>query len=334
MEEKSQIDRKRDSGGAMDVGSEEDGAILELTTVGKRLIVIKEKSIYETVTADDIDPLRTNINLPTMGHKLIIKQGADSQIVGSTFLTAKTLFQRAYFDELIDTDKAISLSLDVLHELSALQVEINNYLLEEDRIAKEYEQKKSLPLTYWIPSMKDSETRCKTIFQKADHVEQFLMEIITLFFPNEELTKQSHFPKFFEIIERKYGAKDHFVEFIKGTLDFMIMVRELRNALDHRLDFVKVKDFDVQPSSNILSPTIELKNKYSTLNRVPLSDFLPIVLQNLIFVFENTIAYLSSKHGRGIMGQVVREIPESSRRYKFVKYSFWSPIGEGGFYHQ
>ncbi len=332
--EKSPIDRKRESGGMAEVGNKEDGAILEMTKIGERLIVIKEKSIYETLMADTIDPKRTNINLPNIIHKLIINQGVDSEMVGRTFLTAKTLFQRVNFEEAIDTDKAITLSLDVLHELAALQNEINDYLTKEQDVIIEYEQKKSIPHSYYIPSITDTETRCKTIFQKADHVEQFLIEIISLFYHKEGLTKQSHFPKFYEVIEKKYGEKDPFSEFLKNARDFMVLVRELRNALDHRLDFVSIKDFDIQPDFTILTPTIEFKNKYSTLNRVPLSSFLPIVLKNLMFIFENTLVYMSDKLGKGTMGKVVREIPENTRRYKFVRYSFWSPFGEGGFYHQ
>jgi hypothetical protein len=332
--EKRLIDKKRESGGAINVGSIEDGAIEELINIGGRMFVIKGKSIYETVFAASIDPGRTNINLPNTINKLIINQGVDSEIVDRTFLTAKTLFQRAFFDQTIDTDKALTLSLDMLHELAALKNEINDYLVQEQRVIREYEDKKGTTHSYSIPSITDTETRCKTIFQKADHVEQFLMEIITLFYPCEGLKKQSHFPKFFEVIKMKYGEKDLFVEFVKGALDFMVLVRELRNALDHRLEFVKVRDFEIQPDSSILSPTIELKNRYSTLTRVALFSFLPIVLKNLIFIFEGTVAYISNKKGKGVMRKVVREIPEDSRRYKFVRYSFWSPIGEGGFYHQ
>jgi hypothetical protein len=52
MSEKRPIDRKRESGGHADIGSEEDGAIIEMQNIGGRLLVIKERSIYEMVMAD------------------------------------------------------------------------------------------------------------------------------------------------------------------------------------------------------------------------------------------------------------------------------------------
>ena len=182
MEEKRPIDKKREAGGMADIGSAEDGAILELTKIGKRLIAIKERAIYELMMADDVDPERTNLNLPKSIHKLIIDQGADSETVSRVFLTAKTLFKKEYFSDDTDIEKALTLSLDILQELTVLEKEISDYLKKEQELINEYEEKRTKPVSYSIPSMGDVETRCKTIFQKADHIEQTLMEIITIFF--------------------------------------------------------------------------------------------------------------------------------------------------------
>lgn len=335
MAEKRPIDKKRESGGMADIGTIEDGAILEMVKIGERLIIIKEKSIYEFMMADDIDPERTNINLPNNIHKLIINQGADSELVSRTFLTAKTLFKQEFFDNTVDITKALTLSLDIIQEMAVLKKEINDYLRKEKDVSDEYEEKRNKPVSYSIPSIGDVETRCKTIFQKADHTEQILMEIITVFYPYDGLTKQSHFPKFYEILEAKYGENDPFSELIKTTLDFMKIVRILRNAFDHRLDTVNVTDFELQTDSNILTPTIELNHKDSKLEIQSLSELLKIIMPNLIFIFENTIAYMSNKTFKPyLMAQGVKEIPEDKRRYKHLKYSFWAPLGVGGYYNQ
>jgi len=86
MEEKRPIDRKRESGGHADIGSEEDGAIVEMKNIGGRLLIIKERSIYEMVMADDIDPERTNINLPTTIHKLIIDKSRKLNLKQNTYI--------------------------------------------------------------------------------------------------------------------------------------------------------------------------------------------------------------------------------------------------------
>ncbi|MEM9681554.1 MAG: hypothetical protein AAF901_14620 [Bacteroidota bacterium] len=335
MEDKRPIDRKRESAGTADIGTREDGAILEMTKIGKRLIVIKENAIYEFMMADDIDPKRTNIKLPNNIHQLILDKGAESEMVSKVFLTAKTLFNKGAFSEDTDITKALTLSLEILQEMSILEKEINDYQQKEEEVRNEYEAKRDKPVSYSIPAIGDVQTRCTTIFQKADHIEQILMEIITVFYPNEKLTKQSHFPKFYEVLKNKYGKDNRFTKFVKSTLEFMKLIRAFRNALDHRLDAIRVYDFELQPNSDVLTPTIELDHKDSKWPRQSVSESLNMILPNFIYVFEMTIAYMCDHTSTpSLMSQAVKEIPEDKRRYKHVRFSFWSPMGEGGYYNQ
>jgi len=203
MEDKRPIDRKRESGGYADVGSIEDGAIVELLDISGKLIIIKEKSIYEMIFADKVDPNRTNINLPPTILKLVIDKGVESEIVSRTFLTAKTLFRREFFSSSINCDDILGLTVDMLSEISILEKEIKGLVDDEDIVTHDFEIRRNQKVSYEIPSMVNLESRCKTVFQKADHIEQTLMEIIIIIYPNDGLKKQSHFPKFLEIIKAK-----------------------------------------------------------------------------------------------------------------------------------
>lgn len=335
MKEKRPIDRKRESGGMADIGTKEDGAIIQMIKIGERLIILKEKSIYEFMMADDIDPERTNIKLPNNIHKLIIDQGSESEIVSKVFLTANTLFNKGKFDESVDIPKALNLTLDLIQELAILESEINSYLKKEEEVSAEYESKRDKPVSYSIPSIGNAKNRCTTIFQKADHIEQTLMKIITIFYPNAGLTQQSHFPKLREIIKEKYGEKDSFTEFLESTLEFMTVIRNLRNALDHQLKGVEVYDFELAASSDVIAPSIELDFKGSKLERQSLSEFLKILIPNYIHICELTIVHLAGRNFiPGLMQQAIREIPEEKRRNKFVRYSFWSAMGVGGYFDQ
>ena len=335
MKEKSDIDRVRDSAGSAEIGSEEDGAIIEMKNIGNRILVIKEKSIYEVVMADTIDPNRTNINLPSTIQKLIINKGSESETVSRTLLTAMTLFRAEYILNFVDCNKIIGLTIDLLSEISVLQKEIDEYIEIENKVSDEYEERRNQKVSYKIPSIVNLESKCKTIFQKTDHIEQTLMEIITLFYPNQGLTKQSHFPNFHKILTEKYGETDTFVEFIGKTIYYMEVIRELRNGFDHRLEHTSVKDFELQTDGNIISPTIELNHKKIKLQRTSLNDFLEIINKNTLDIIELTFAYLASKNKRvGGIPNEVKKIPEEKRWNKYVSYSFWSPIGEGGYYSQ
>jgi len=161
------------------------------------------------------------------------------------------------------------------------------------------------------------------------------MEIITVFYPNEKLTKQSHFPKFHEILKKRYGEEDPFSKYVETTLYFMKTIRGLRNGLDHRLPTTKVIDFELQKNSDVLSPTIEFNHKKEKLNRISLSEFLPIILKNMVEITELIIAFLSGKNMKPHpLGFQIKEIPEGKRRFPKIRFCYWSPLGKGGFYDQ
>lgn len=336
MEEKRPIDRIRESGGPAYIGTTEDGAIIEMKNIGGRLLIIKERSIYEMVYADTIDPGRKNINIPPTILKLIIDKGSESEIVARTFLTAQTIFRPEYLIDSINCDSVLSLVIDMLSDISLLEKEINEYQELEDKVSDEYGKRRAERNSFQLPSIVNLESRCTTIFQKADHIEQILMDIITRFYPHHGLTKQSHFLKFQEILKSNYGENDAFFEFISKTIYFMRVVRELRNGLDHRLSTFKVTDFELQKDGSVLSPTIELKHNDIKLERTSLSEFLKIMKINLIEIIEVTFAFLAGRNvKKDGMPYQLKEIPTDKRRYKFVRYSFWIPIGDNeGFYCQ
>lgn len=335
MKEKSDIDRIRNSGGHTTVGSEHDGAVMEMKNIAGRLLVIKERAIYEIVTADSIDPERKNANLPPMLQKIIIDRGTESEIVSRTLLTAIGLFKPEYIMAAVDCNIIISLMIDMLSEIYILEKEISEYQQSENDASAEYEIRKQEKAQYKLPSIVNLESRCKTIFQKADHVEQLLIDIITRVYPELKLTKQSHFPNLYLEIKKLYGENDSFVKLLETASGFMQILRELRNGFDHRLDHTKAIDYQLQVNGDIIAPTIELNHKKVKLERTSLSEFLSLVIDNLIYVVEMALVYLASKNLRNTaIPNYVKKIPAEKRQNKFVSFSIWSPMGEGGYFSQ
>ncbi len=332
---KKPIDIKRNSGFSGEVGTKSDGAIVDMISLKDKIIVVKEFSVYELVLADSIDPKRTNIDLPTNVQKLIIDQGAESEIVSRTLLISKRLFDPEFFDKKLELEKAINLSVELLHELYFLKKEVQKFLDDEKVEIEKYEKNQRLSSSFTLPSITDIITRTKTIFQKTDHIEQIMIEMVLIFYPNEKLNKQSHFPRFLDIIKTKYGSKDPFTLFLHSALEFMKLIRNLRNALDHRLEYVTVTDFEINSKSIIYRPSIELNFKGSLLERVSLYIFLPEVQETILNIFELLIVHLSAKNvNHPIVDYSIREIPFKKRTNKFIRYSYWLPIGNEGYFHQ
>ena len=220
-------------------------------------------------------------------------------------------------------------------EFDNLKTEIDNYVKIESKQNSIYEKSEKKSDNYIIPSIPNVETICKTIFQKADQIEQIIMEIVVEFYPNKGLTKQSHFPNMKEELKEEYGEEDNAIKYIEGIVELMAIIRSLRNGLDHRLNTVEVKDYEVQADSNITCPTIELKHKQHKLERIHLNEFLPFMMGSLTNVFENMLAIIADKNIRepNVLAFRVRQKPLYIGKYKNVKYALWSPAGENGFYN-
>lgn len=335
MKNKKRIDLFRNSGGSAKIGTDKDGAIADLFEFEEKLFVIKEKAIYEFVPADKIDPERSNPAIPKGVQRKVINKGSKSEIVSRTFLTAKKLFKVEFFPETINIKKILSLSLDLLLELDNLEKEIKEYLKIENKLILSYKNQREIDSSFSIPSMSNVLTRCKTIFQKADHIEQILMEINGLFYPDFGLRKQSQFPKFHKNLKIKYGENDDFTTFIHESLTFLELIRGLRNCLDHRLENVNVFDFELLASGELITPSIEIDYKKNKLERTSLSSFLPLLSKNIIFFIENIFAFLADKNVKSDqLPKKVVIVPQKLRSNKYIKFGFWSPLGDKGGFHQ
>jgi hypothetical protein len=64
---KRPIDRKRDAGGIMEIGTPDDqSAITAIFPIGDDLFAVKERGIYEVRLADRIDPIRIERTLRSL----------------------------------------------------------------------------------------------------------------------------------------------------------------------------------------------------------------------------------------------------------------------------
>lgn len=335
--DKDEIEKRRRAGGWADIGTEADGAIMETFEINGKLLIIKERSIYEFGFADQYDPQRLNQHLPNNIQKLVASQGTESEIVCRTFLTAQRLFKSDRLIEGIEIERALNITLEALQDFIALESGINDYIQEETAVSDAYNQRRQTKGSYALPSVPDVTTRCKTIFQKADHITQALMEVVTKFYPSWNLNKQSHYTTFHTLLVSNYGEQDEFAQYIEKALPFIKALRAIRNSLDHRLPYVTVKDFELQPDGSILAPTIELQSyQDSELERTSLSEFLKLCLHNLVAFYEFTITNLCGKNLRPKAGfpNTLKFIPEDRRHNKHIRYSYWLPLGEGGYFDQ
>jgi len=326
------IEKRRNRGGVADIGTKEDGSIVETINIYERLITVKEKSIYELVLADTLDPRRERPGLPSSIHTKILDRGADDPLVARMFLTAKALFDYKHYPATIDVRQGLLDVLDVVKELIAMQEAIGEYYLEHEKACKAYEERKGVP-GFMLPSIPDMVTRCKTIFQKADQACQYLMKVIRLFYP--EAPAKKYYKGFEKTVKEKYGEDDTFSRFLGQVVPFIVEIKNARNSFDHRNDELQVTGFELQ-EGGVLEPTIEMDFDGSVVPRQDLRAYLSKTMDHLVDVIEVMLPYLADKHiePMGLISLEVRQVPEEKRRWKLVKFGLWWPFGEGGFYAQ
>ncbi|HVW97448.1 MAG TPA: hypothetical protein VHA56_15855 [Mucilaginibacter sp.] len=321
--EEDPIARKRGRSGQLDVGDDTDGAIKRMLNVGERTFIIKDRSIYELITADTLDPMRTNINVPNMAHKLVLGQGIESPIVSQIFLTATMFFRKGSFPEK-QLEKIWELIIELSKEAINLKNNIDQYYQKEENANEQYDTARRNGKAPAIPTIPDLETSLKTIFQKGEHMYQIMIELSSVVLTELNLNKQAHFDTFSSTITEKFGDEHGFSQFLSKNLEFLKIIKEMRNGLDHRLPKITVKDYQYNTDTTISLPSISLNAKVAKLDETPISAYLTSM--ETIFSFaEVLICHLASISVRSMMGGQIREIPLEKRIYEYVRYSFYIP---------
>ncbi len=333
---KRPIDIERDSGGKFRIGFQDDGTpITEMLQLNDGLLVVTKKAVYEVKVADQIDPKRENPNIPHNVQRRILELGTDSELVGRILLTAKSLFKQEFLPSSINVKQALTLSFEALRDMVAMQTTATEYELAEKKEVEAAESRVPEPRSLAIPSIADVKTRCKTFFQKADHVEQTMWDLVRVFYPN--IQAKCYFDSLRDFVKDKYGSDDDFAKFIDEALPFIKMVRNARDCLDHRnAKGVVVTDFALSADGKIARPAIEIKFRETHQPPADLISFMPEVVEKMSKLFENLIAFLCSKNAQSFAGIPVQvgAISENRRRNKNVQYSFgviingeFAPIG-------
>jgi hypothetical protein len=131
MSGKRPIDLKRGSAFSGKVGVDGEGSIKESFNIGHTLLMIKEEAIYKFQLADQVDPARTNINIPHVQQKLY-SVGHSSEVVGRILLTAKYLFEKGMLDHRFDKAVLLSAALDFFDEVIAAVAAFESLKAEQD----------------------------------------------------------------------------------------------------------------------------------------------------------------------------------------------------------
>lgn len=116
---KRPIDIKRDEAMSFTIGNGGEHA-KEMISLGDRMLTVTDKSVFETKLADQIDPGRTDINVPKAVQSRLIAYGSDHAIVCQTLLTAKALLGEGWLKSGFDKEAGLRVALQAAEHLAAM----------------------------------------------------------------------------------------------------------------------------------------------------------------------------------------------------------------------
>jgi hypothetical protein len=316
---KRPIDQKRDSAFFGTVGTEDEGVIREFLNVGSSLLMIKDRAIYKSRLADQIDPGRTNINVPHTQQKLY-SVGSSSEIVGRILLTAKYLFQHGMLDGRFDKTDLMSVTLDFFDEAIKLVTLSDSLIADQDVAIAECKKQKAQGSVVLLPSITDIGGRVKSFIQHADHSVQRLLILCGV------PAGKAWFDRLAKVASEVHQLEQAQIERLDRMAKFAQFLRNCRNCVDHPKPHQQVifNNFRMTSNAEIEPPTIEIVHEQTSEPVVPLTIFMDNIMQSLVNLGEQTIAFLASYHVMpGWEGKVsVCYFPDGQRRHPHVRYYF------------
>ncbi|MAS87200.1 MAG: hypothetical protein CMH30_04390 [Micavibrio sp.] len=333
MISKSAIDRQRESAITLEVGGDDDNSqIREFLSLSHALYTITDQAVYRVLLADDIDPDRTNPNIPNQSQK-VIPFGYNDPVVAKTLLTAKYLFDKnnATADHLLDDffETVIDLTKHAL-ELQKMVAELKGEISEKEDFIANTKQK---PNGYTVPAITDLKTKVHNILVKADKAKDAILKLYKIhFLPNEG--DKPKLEKYTKALKDLSNIDDEVLKVWEEKKKFLDLIRNARNSSEHPKpnQQVLLNDFTMQSDGSVAPPLVQIEHKDTPIGLLPLVEFIEFLEKMIIDyselspVFIKQLLLINSE--KNPLGEWVTEFPEKERRHPHVR--FYRSINMGG----
>nr|WP_129591662.1 MULTISPECIES: hypothetical protein [unclassified Pseudomonas] len=322
------IDRLRDSAGSLTISTpDDDTPIRELISTDERLLIVKDKAIYEIALADQIDPERTNPAIPNTIQK-ILSFGATDSWVGAVILTSRELFLSSCFDSNIGR-KAFNLTLEIAQDIAGAKQILQEYSKRESESIESVDLNIRQDRSFVLPAAGNVETTCNEYLQRVEHAFRELFKLAQLFYPD---VSSGTWDSLKAKIDSGPQDIDNFSIFLESSIGFPKLIKNARNCVEHpRPDQrIVVNDFRIDQNNNLVPPTIEVVHSKTPMSTTLVKGFFESSFESLVQIVELMVVFLSSRHAGKAGGfQVfVMELTPEQRKTPHVRYGFGLAMGD------
>lgn len=265
--------------------------IHKLIVVDDELYVIKEKSIFRTLTAEVIDPENQHSDTRHSCEK-VFDIGSKSPYVARLIMQFSEIIKFLPFDQ-NDIRKLLSYiwnaNVYLLNSLSkdmAIVREATSLLAVCDKIIEQNKAKSTIPA---FPQISDLESNIRAYLNNA---KLFLVECFKLlnkFYEMPFNSKNSaHFDIHLEWAKKNIGKDHRITQMITSDLFWIRLISECRNALEHPEEGqkIKIRNLTLMQGNKVSGPTWS----YDLTKKLDIKyDFVDLI--NDLSVFSNNMLY-------------------------------------------
>ena len=213
-----------------------------------------------------------------------------------------------------------TLSLEAIKDLAAMAAAAEKFVSDENAAMATLEHRRDGSVM--LPSIDNLHARCKEFIQKAEHSIQSLFAIIKLAYPDPF---QNWFEGFSDRVHQLYGTNDSFAQFMVNILPNLLFIRNARHCVEHSKPSQKMItcDFSINTKGGVERPTVEFVHAQTPQPPVAVSYFMSELIHGVLFLFEDTVAYICEKNVQrvgGLKTELIRLADEKHRTNKHVSY--------------
>lgn len=275
--------------------------IIESLVIGESLYLIKANSIFRMLTADSIDPQRTDLETKHSYDK-IYDFGCKSEYVARVLMQAKKLAPYISSAD-INNDQVLShvwnmngLLLNCRKVVVELEEYYQDLIPKCDKIISDNQNNDFMPA---LPKVPELESKVRVFLTNAKLVLIDSFKFLALFYQIPINSKnESHFNKHLEFLREQLGESNEIVKLLSQDMSWIRLLSECRNAIEHSSvgQNIEIENFSIKPGNRFSAPTwtYDLTNKLE-IKKGPhnLLNDLDVFCSNMMHLIEDLLVLVS-----------------------------------------
>jgi len=238
---------------------EDKSPIVQMLTIGNELLFFKESSIHRALTADTIDPEKSDLTTRHSGE-ILYSVGAANSFVARMILQFRdmiglAIYQTARENEVIQhVWEANKLLLECEKAFYHIYKHTMELMPKCDEIVEANKSKSAIPA---MPKVPDLETHVSDFLINGKKFLVAAYRLLELFYQMPMDGKnEAHFDKHRVWIEAKLGKEHPIYKTLESAEPWVRLIAECSNAVRHKETGLKleIQNFALNPGNKISSP--------------------------------------------------------------------------------